>query len=108
KEGHRDLEVRRCEGDLIGALRLGAEEADVARRALYGVEQLAGAVELHELEREPRAARELAAEIRRDAARLTVGVVAEHQEEVRIVEADSQAARGCQCGRELVRHGLAA
>src|SRR3954467_1589191 len=104
EEGDRDLEVRRAEIHFVRALRLVAEEADVDLRRLHGVEELAGGVELHELERQARALGELAAAIRGDAARLAVRIVAGDDEEVGVVETDAQFS----AGGELLGHGFAA
>src|SRR4051812_20755622 len=94
EKGDGDLEVGRAEIDLVRALRLVAEEADVHLRGLHRVEELARGIELDELERQASALGYLAAQIRRDAARLAVRIVAGDDEEVGVVEADAKLSAG--------------
>src|SRR5690606_32206757 len=82
EEGDRELEVGRAEGDLVRALRLGADEGDVPLVLAHRFGGLSRRVEAHVLDRQAGAARELAREVRRDALRRAVGRVLEDEQEV--------------------------
>jgi len=96
--GDRDLEVGRREGDLVGALRLVAEEGDVPHALLHAVGELAGGVELDVVGLDAEALCELAPEVGGDALRRAIGRVLQHQQEVGVVEADAELAGGRELG----------
>jgi hypothetical protein len=67
--------------------------------------ELAGGGVPDELHRDTQALAELAPKVGRDAARRAIGLVAQHQQEVGVVQADAQLARRCElllgCGGDL-------
>src|SRR5712691_4918173 len=89
--GDRDLEVCGGERDLVRALRLGAEEADVPGALPGPFGEIAGLAVLDELDRHAEAPRHLAAEVWRHADWYPIAF-SRDDEEVAVVDADAQLA----------------
>src|SRR6185295_4858174 len=88
--GGGDLEVRSGEGDLLGALRLGADEGDIPGAGARTVRGLAGAGKGDQLDLRAKLAAELPGEVRHDAAWRAARRVLVHQEKVAQIDADAQ------------------
>ena len=105
----RNLEVGGRERDLGGALGLRAEERHVPRAGLHAVAELAGGVELDELDRHADPPAELAGHVGGDAAGVGRRRARSDQQEVAVVEPDPELSGrsdlGSNSGRDLGRHG---
>ena len=91
-------------GDLLGALRLGADQADVPHVLADLVAQLAGRLEGDVLHGHAQRGCDIARHVGRDADRVAVFAAAGDQQEVGEIDAGAQDAGGGKFGSGFVGH----
>ena len=102
--GRLDLDIGGRELDLLGTLRLGADQADVPYVLANLVAKLAGRLEGDVLHGHAQSGRDLARHVGRDPGGLAVFAATGDQQEVGEIDAGAQDAGGGKLGSDLVVH----